>query len=138
MNIDQQRAAERRLLNEFTTYDQHVDVVSAFEWIFTDPAVKNMPDTVHHFERFPKIHHKVTDLTPDFTVLFKDGTAIVAEIAQLALADGSVDGLCHQIGNYANLSVVDPGPARAPAVEHVDVIYFVPMATGNAVAIQLG
>ena len=132
VNVDRQRAAERRLLDEFTTYDQHVDVVSAFEWIFTDPGVKSMPDTVHRFERFPKIRHEGTELTPDFTVLFKDGSAIVAEIAQLALAEGSVDGLCRQINNYANLSSVGPGPTEAPAVAHVDVMCFVPMATGNA------
>ena len=134
MNVERQRAAERRLLNEFTTYDQHVDVVSAFEWIFTDPGVKSMPETVFHFERFPKIQDKGVILTPDFTVLFKDGTAIVAEIAQLALAEGSVDGLCDQIDKYANLTDVPHGLGLAipPFVTRVDVLHFVPMATGNS------
>jgi hypothetical protein len=62
-------AAEQRLLAEFETYDQHVDVVSALEWLFTE--VKDMGQTVAHFERFPRIAAGGRTLTPDFTVLIR-------------------------------------------------------------------
>ena len=48
-------ATPERLLEELDTHDQHVDGVSAFEWLFTGPAVKDLSVTVAHFERFPRI-----------------------------------------------------------------------------------
>ena len=64
-----------RLLHGFTTYDRAVDVVSAFETAFTTRI--SLPGTVRHFERFPRIPgDRGSTLTPDFTVVFHDGTGL--------------------------------------------------------------
>jgi hypothetical protein len=119
-------AIAARLLEEYDTYDQHVDVVSAFEWLFTDPAVEGLPETVAHFERFPSIPRADGDpLTPDFTVLFKDGTAIIGEIAKIALHENSVDKLCQQIGNYDAMDRVPNAAGGLTEVEHPDVLQLV-------------
>jgi hypothetical protein len=130
VNAEQQKALEKRLLDEYDVYDTCADIVSAFEWLFTDPTVKDMPATVRHFERYPTVVSDAgTELTPDFTVLFNDGTAIVGEIAKIPLADQGVDRLCDQIGKYATVSSVPVGTGAASA--SVDVMLLVPMANGN-------
>lgn len=120
-------ATAARLLDEFETYDQHVDVVSAFEWLFTDPGVKDLPATVAHFERFPRIPQPGggAPLTPDFTVLFTDGTAIVGEIAKIALHDKSADKLCAQIAGYDALKQVPNAAGGFTPVESPDVLQLV-------------
>lgn len=130
---DQQRAAEeKRLLDAYVTYDEHVDVVSSFEWIFTERSQAGMSTTVAHFERYPKITNADgKDLTPDFTVLFTDRTAIIGEIAQFALPDESVDSLCSQLAQYAEITHVPDGSGSSTQARHVDVMYLVPMRLGN-------
>jgi hypothetical protein len=117
-----------RLLAEYTLYDEHVDVVSAFECLFTGP--KDMAATVRHFERFPKISVDGQAHTPDFTVLFTDDTALVGEISNLALHEGSVDKACRQLGRYAILSHVPDETGRPVRVAAVDVVQYVPMRIG--------
>jgi hypothetical protein len=123
-------AEEKRLLDEFTTYDQHVDVVSALEWLFTWGV--GIRDTVAHFERFPRIKVESKTYTPDFTVLFTDGTAIVGEIAKMALHDNSVEKLCSQIGHYADFDHVPDARRRLVPVQHVDVMLLVDVDIGLA------
>lgn len=125
---------ERELLAKYETYDQHVDVVSALEWLFTSPQVQDIPATVTHFERFPRIPVPGKDhpLTPDFTVLFVDGTAIVGEIAKLAVHENSVDKLCTQIGGYAALTEVPDGHGGLTDVTHLDVLLLVEGTVGLA------
>lgn len=121
-------AAERSLLQGFDVYDQAVDVVSAFEWLHTDTA--SVPDTVKHFERYPSMTG--TDgkgATPDFTVLFHQGAALVGEIARFSLRDESVDGLCAQLLRYDALTGVPDGRGGTVGVD-VDVVYFVEMELG--------
>ena len=120
------------LLQAHRLYDQYVDVVSAFEWLFTE--TRAMPDTVAHFERFPRIDGSDGEpATPDMTVLFKDGTGIVGEIARIARHENSVDGLCRQIGRYDQLRQL-PGPAGTPIeVTQVDVLLIVPLDIGTDV-----
>ena len=125
-------AAEQALLTEYETYDQHVDVVSALEWLFTDPAVKGMPATVSHFERYPHIPVAGKTVTPDFTVLFTDGSAIIGEIAKIALHENSVEKVCTQIGGYAVLDRVPGGHGRTVPVNHVDVLLLVHADVGPA------
>jgi len=117
-----------RLLAEYTLYDEHVDVVSAFEYLFTGPV--DMAVTVRHFERFPKITVDGQPNTPDFTVLFADDTALVGEISNLALHEGSVDKACKQLGRYAVLSHVSDETGRPVPVAAVDVVQYVPMRIG--------
>jgi hypothetical protein len=121
----------RRLLHGFTTYDRAVDVVSAFEMAFTT-SHSDVPGTVRHFERFPRIP---TDdggtLTPDFTVVFIDGTGLAGEIARLALHENSAESLCRQIGKYDALRELPDG-AGMTAVSETDVLLLVPQAVGVA------
>jgi hypothetical protein len=122
--------AVQQMLRSYNIYDEHVDVVSAMEWLFT--ATKEIPSTVVHFERFPtiKVSQDLT-LTPDFTVLFVDGTAIIGEIAQFAVRDSSVDDLCRQLDNYDALTVVPDADGNLAPVASVDVVLFVPARIGQ-------
>jgi hypothetical protein len=126
------QAYERHVLADFRTYDQHADVVSAFEWMFTE--TKDLPDTVSHFERFPRVEHDGSDssspLTPDFTVLFNDNTAIVGEIAKIALHDTSVEKLCAQLGKYSTIPRIQTLGGGLVQVDHVDVMLLVEMKSG--------
>ena len=121
------------LLRDFRIYDRSVDIVSAYQWLFTE--TRELPSAVAHFERYPRIKHPDgNDATPDFTVLFTDGRAIVGEIANIALADGSVDSLCRQLGRYDGLTSV-PGPeGRLVDVSRVDVLFLSPMETARDAA----
>ncbi len=120
------------LLQDHRLYDQYVDVVSAFEWLFTE--TESMPDTVAHFERFPRLEGQDGNpVTPDFSVVFVDGTGLVGEIARVALHEASVDGLCHQIARYDLLTQL-PGAGGVPVdVAHVDVLLLVPLDIGTDV-----
>jgi hypothetical protein len=120
------------LLQDHRLYDEYVDVVSALEWLFTE--TNSMPDTVAHFERFPRLEGPDGNpVTPDFSVVFVDGTGVVAEIARIALHEGSVDDLCHQIGRYDALTQL-PGAGGQPVdVSHVDVLLLVPLDIGTDV-----
>src|SRR3546814_10229985 len=76
-------------------YDRAVGIVSGFQFLFTEQA--SLSPTVAHFERYPLITHPDgKEATPDFTVLFHDGGALVGEVAQLSLADQGVDALCRR------------------------------------------
>lgn len=119
------------LLREFELYDRNVDVVSAFHWLYTD--TKELPDVVAHFERYPTIRVRVggteKEITPDFTVLFKDGTGLVAEIANIARHENSVESLCRQLQNYALITELPDGTGRTVQVSNVDVLFLSPMKT---------
>ena len=54
-----------RLQNEFSTYDQTVDVVSCLELFFEE----GLREEVDHFDRFPRFTDP--ELTPDATVIFR-------------------------------------------------------------------
>lgn len=120
------------LLDDYNIYDQYVDVVSAFEWLFTE--THELAETVEHFERFPRVTlPDGTVVTPDFTVLFKDGTGLVGEISKLARHDNSVDKACSQIGKYATTDRLpaDSNGTSAPVTD-VDVLQLVPADVGLA------
>lgn len=120
-----------RLLLGFTTYDRAVDVVSAFEMAFTSSRT-GVPETVNHFERFPRVPDPGGRiLTPDFSVVFDDGGGLVSEIARIALHENSVDSLCRQIAKYDSLTQL-PGPEGLVDVAFVDVLVLVPQSVGVA------
>ena len=120
-----------RLLHGFRTYDRAVDVVSAFEMAFTTSR-SEVPGTVRHFERFPRVPEEDgTTLTPDFTVVFNDGSGLVGEIARLALHDNSVESLCRQIGKYDALKQLRADGGLVD-VTHTDVLLLVPQSVGVA------
>lgn len=116
------------LLREYETYDQHVDVVSILHWVFTESV--ELPSTVRHFERFPSIRVGGKTLTPDFTVLFHDGTAILGEVASLALHQNSVDKLLSQLANYAAVTQVPASATTTAKISDPDVLLFVPNSRG--------
>lgn len=120
-----------KLIADFRLYDRSVDVVSAYHWLFTETA--GLPATVSHFERYPKIRHSDGKVaTPDFTVLFNDGTGIAAEIANLALHDNSVEKLCKQLDRYTTLTCLPDATGTFTSVDMLDVVFLSPMETADA------
>lgn len=76
-------------------------------------------------------------MTPDFTVLFGDGTLLVGEISNLAREERSLEDLLHQIGRYDTLPQAPSGPLAGGGhtlndVEAVDVLVLVPDGESNA------
>lgn len=129
-SAEEANRAVQRLMREYETYDQAVDVVSAFEFLLTHPT--DMAATVAHFERFPHIARndgRDPD-TPDFTVLYTDGTALVAEISRLSLQSKSVDSACEQLQRYSQLTHVPDASGRLTPVTHVDVMQLVTWDVG--------
>lgn len=124
-----------RLLRAFRTYDRAVDVVSAFEMVFTE-SNSEVPSTVDHFERFPSIPVGSGTRTPDFTTVFEDGTGLVGEVARIARVEESVDGLCDQILAYDQLQQLS-GSGGLVDVNQIDVVLLVPLDIGPAAAIQI-
>jgi hypothetical protein len=61
--------------------------------------------------------------------LFQDGTGIVGEIAKISLREESVDGLCSQIGKYAEVKSLPDRTGRSIDVTHIDVMQIVEMKT---------
>lgn len=118
------------MLRGFQLYDEVVDLVSAFEALCTLP--EDFRSAVSHFERYPRIPRIDGKFdTPDFTVVFVDGTGLVGEIARLALHENSVDKCCEQIGRYAGRTEL-PGPKGSLiAVSAVDVLLLVPHEIEN-------
>jgi hypothetical protein len=122
----------QRLSDEFRVYDQSVDVVSAWELIFTQSDTP-LRRRVRHFERFPSIAlPDGTEVTPDFSVLFDQGPGLVGEIASFALNDESVESLCTQIANYDALLELPAGGGATSQVPAVDVMLLVPFDLGTA------
>lgn len=112
-------------------YDTAVGIVSAFHTLFTKQSV--LAPTVAHFERYPNlVHSDGNPATPDFTVLFNDGSALVAEIANLPLAEQGVDGLCSQILRYDSLTEVPASRTSVAKPAWVDVMLFVNVGNGTA------
>jgi len=127
----QQEEQIRRLLQEFRLYDRDVDVVSAWEMIFTESRTE-LPKAVRHFERFPSILAPDGEpATPEFSVVFEDDTGLVAEIANFGLVDESVDALCHQIARYDGLTQLPVEGGAVAAVKHVNVMLLVPLNLGT-------
>ncbi|WP_156371410.1 hypothetical protein [Nocardia arizonensis] len=121
-----------RLLKDFDRYDRDVDIVSSYHYLFSETPLK---DTVAHFERYPKVKGKDgRDATPDFTVLYKDGTGLIGEIANIALHENSIEKLCKQLGRYSELEELPAGRSRFEKVSLVDVIYLSPMASAHDAA----
>lgn len=123
-------------LRDYKEYDAKADIVSAFEVFFCESS--SLPRTVAHFERFPRFTAADGDqVTPDFTVLFCDGTLLVGEISKLARDEHSLEDLLHQIGRYDRLTQGPSEPLaggghRLADVEAVDVLVLVPDGESNA------
>ncbi len=80
------------VLGGYQWFDETVDIVSAFEYLYTEQA--EMASTVRHFERFPSVPNPSggDELTPDFTVLFVAGTGTAVSM-EPTLSDEDPVGL---------------------------------------------
>ncbi len=123
-------ACVERKLDMFRLYDRNVDLVSVFELLFTESDTA-IPTTTAHFERFPSIPVGDKTLTPDFTVLFSDNTALVGELARFARHDNSVDKLYSQLHGYSELDRVPQGATTMAQVGHVDLLLLVSLEQGK-------
>lgn len=133
---DDPASEAERFLAEFRRYDACVDIVSAAEVWFTKAG--GIRETVAHFERYPAITHgDGEEATPDFSVLFKDGTAYIGELTNLSLEQSSLDSLCHQIGRYDSLDRVPGLGGSLVQMNAVDVLVFVPQGEANAAVARL-
>lgn len=117
------------MLTDFDLYDQYVDLVSIFEWLFTD--TKELPATTRHFERYPSFKIDGVTVTPDFTILLNDDSAVIGEIARISLQESSVEKLTKQIGRYDKATEVPSNSkGQLASVKRVDVLWLVPMDIG--------
>jgi hypothetical protein len=129
------------LWTEYFEYDRRVDIVSVVEAWFT--RAQGLPATVHHFERFPHLRHPDDNpARPDFTVLFTDKTALVGELSNLALAEGSLDDLAAQLLRYDSLKAIPAGPRHSQTqpvtmAKELDVVLFTPLEVANAACDRL-
>lgn len=119
----------------YRRYDEYVDVVSCFEWMFAGDA-QDLPETVKHFERYPKC--SVSDagsaprtVTPDFLVVFQDDSVLVGEIASIARHENSVDKLCSQLLAYEGIQEVALSDGSSVAPSRIDVMWLVPVELSN-------
>lgn len=121
------------LIREFTLYDRAVDVVSIYHWLFTE--TNGLPATVEHFERYPKLAAADGSvMTPDFTVLFTNGSGWVAEIANVARPEGSVESICRQLDKYAAIEELPNSVGGLTPVSSLDVVFLTPMDTATDAA----
>jgi hypothetical protein len=96
------RTEYEEMLRRYDIYDRTVDIVSAFEALFTIQL--EISATVESFDRYPSLSHPDgRRATPDFAVTFVDGRVLLAEIANLGLHEHSVDSLCRQLDRYDHL-----------------------------------
>lgn len=121
-------------MHGFVTYDESCDIVGALEWLLTGNT--DIAPTVAHFERFPKIStlvdNSAKDLRPDFTVLFKDGAALIGEISRLARHPNSVRDLACQISNYGWIKEVPAdGCGKKASPKALGILLLMPMEVAN-------
>lgn len=126
--------------SRYFQYDRRVDIVSVAEVWFTRSA--GLSGTVSHFERFPRCRHPDGNpATPDFTVLFNDGTALIGELSNLALNPESLESLASQIGRYDSVTHVPAGPPPSASplqvVAAIDVVVITPLDVMNAACDRL-
>jgi len=119
----------------YAQYDKRVDLVSIFEVWFKRSA--GLAKTVQHFERFPQINHPDgRPATPDFTVLFTDGTTLIGEIS--SVPPEAVDDAIDQILRYDGITEVPAarrsagGQQLTHAVTEVDLMLITPLNGSNA------
>jgi hypothetical protein len=73
-------------------------------------------------------------MTPDFTVLFKNGSGWVAEIANVARHEGSVESICHQLDKYASIEALPNSSGGLTPVSSLDVVLLTPIDTATDAA----
>lgn len=124
------------LFDKYRLYDQAVDVVSCYQWIFQN--VTELAMTVRHFERYPRVSVGQKTYTPDFTVAFTDGDAMVGEVSRLARQPNSISSVCAQLQSYSTFVEIPDKPnrhgTRFAAAQTVDVALITHMKVSKAAA----
>lgn len=119
-----------RLLTEFRLYDRNVDVVSAWQYLFSG---SELASETHLFDRFPYVPISGgSTVAPDFTLLRTDGSALIGEIANFPVDEAPVDRLCEQLGRYDGIHGLHGPDGSNVALKHCDVMLLVPFALGTA------
>lgn len=109
-------------LDNFTTYDQYVDVVSCWEEFFTNQYKQHFDH--FYFDRFPTMH-RITEgepLPPDFAVYFNEEYGIVFEISRtMPRDDVPFDNELDQIRNYDSDLQFTTGDGKQALVKTQDI-----------------
>jgi len=123
-NTEAIQHCKERLLEAFVNYDLNVDIVSCWQ-SFLDFKMK---DQIEFFDRFPEM--PPTNVTPDFTVLFKKKYGIIAEIKRtFPQADNAFEGVMSQIKGYddeLDFQTSTNGQFEKPDKHDIMVILFSP------------
>jgi hypothetical protein len=132
---------ERDYQQEYYDDDLRNAVVSSFEFFFQHSA--GLSPGVRHFERFPHLRlPSGVEVTPDFAVVFHDGSMLCGEIARLSKHEKSIESIRKQVANYYSLlegpvAALPGGGHRTGPVGPVDVVILTPHDTQNAMCVRL-
>jgi len=130
MNATGGETSEELLLQTYVLYDRYVDIVSAFHWLFTE--VEGMRETVRRFDRYPRVTlSDGREVTPDFAVLFSDGRAYIAEIANIPLHDNGFDGLAKQLLAYDEIATLMDADGTEVVLTSCDVVLITRFGDGT-------
>lgn len=113
-----------QLIDGYRIYDEYSDIVSSMQWLFTETS--KLPSVVDHFERYPKVRVDGVDVTPDFTVLFANGNALIGEIARISQQSESVQKLAKQVGSYGRVTSLPRGKGTTDVTD-VGVLLIMPV-----------
>lgn len=121
------------LINDFTRYDQTVDVVSCWESILN----YGYKDELIYFDRFPNIPPK--NFTPDFTALFENNYGLIFEVKRtFPKEEKSFINNFKQLLSYdqeISLRVDDSGKRIIPAI--LDIILIISSTNSNEIFVRL-
>lgn len=125
MSEDEYRECVRNYRDEFSTYDQYVDVVSCWEEFLENyrPYFSG-----YCFDRFPSMLplDGGDPVTPDFSVYFNDSYGIIFEITRtLPPNDDLFDEEMDQIRNYDRDIAFNTGGGSASAPDIHDIVLLV-------------
>ncbi len=99
---------------DFSNYDQTVDVISCWHSYFDSIYVKKSAGLF--FDRYPILGDK--GLTPDFTMVFSEDYAIIADVARsIENTSHSLESKAAQLKNYDGCKKIRSGPGPNDWIE---------------------
>ncbi|MFB6187773.1 MAG: hypothetical protein ABEI86_13025, partial [Halobacteriaceae archaeon] len=124
-------------LDDFTRYDQYVDVVSCWEEFLSNyrPFFEG-----YYFDRFPSMRPigGGDDLSPDFSVLFNDSYGLVFEVSRtLPPDDERFDSEMDQIRSYDQQLLFHTGDSSTTVPERHDIVLLVSTTDSQTIAHRL-
>jgi hypothetical protein len=132
----------QKLLDEFKNYDKTVDLVSCWQFLFTE--VQSLAKNVLHFDRFPRLSSPSVagdqPKTPDFAVLFSDSYGIVADVKRsFPLDDKEFLSHAKRLLKYDRTLAFKSGIESAPIVptDH-DILLLIPLRDAQEIVHRIG